>query len=133
MIPQAAALIGGFEWKKQPGYTYRMDGNAKSICGYVDALDAVRQAVFKILNTERYAYEMYSWNYGIELKDLYGMPVGYVCPELERRITEALTWDDRIDSVDGFSFDIRERGVVKVSFTVHSVAGQTDEEFEVSI
>ena len=47
---------------------------------------------------------MYSWDYGVELADLFGEPVSYVCPELERRITEALLQDGRIEGVDGFSF-----------------------------
>ena len=47
-------------------------------------LVAVKQAVYKIIMTERYQYIMYSWNYGVELLDLFGEPVTYVCPELKR-------------------------------------------------
>ena len=75
---------------------------------------------------------MYSWNYGIELLDLFGMPVSYVCPELERRITEALTWDDRIESVDNFEFDLSKKGVVHVSFTAHTIFGDVEAEREVN-
>ena len=71
---------------------------------------------------------MYSWNYGVELLDLYGEPVSYVCPELERRITEALTWDKRIKSVDNFEFDISEKGEIRVSFIVHTIFGNIDAE-----
>ena len=56
----------------------------------------MKQAIYKILNTERYQYVMYSWNYGIETLDLYGEPVSWGCPELESRIREALMTDDRI-------------------------------------
>ena len=42
------------------------------------------KVVFNILNTERYQYIIYSWNYGIELIDLYGQPVSYVIPELKK-------------------------------------------------
>ena len=84
--------------------------------------------VFKILNTERYQYIIYSWNYGIELLDLYGEPVTYVCPELERRITEALVQDDRIDSVDSFVFNVLEKRTVKVTFTVHTIFGGIEAE-----
>lgn len=106
--------------------SHRMDVDHNIINGSVDELDAVRQAVFKILNTQRYQYLVYSWDYGIELEDLFGEPADYVCAELERRIREALTADDRIESVEGFRFDISEKRVVKVSFTVHSVYGSFD-------
>ena len=99
--------------------------------GYVDGLEAMRQAVYKVLLTERYQYPMYSWDYGVELADLFGEPVSYVCPELERRITEALLQDGRIEGVDGFSFSFPQKGTVHVSFTVHTIFGDIEAEREV--
>ena len=93
-----------------------------------DELEAMKQVVYKILNTERYEYEIYSWNYGIELKDLIGEPVSYVVAELERRISEALLQDDRIESVDSFEYDYSKKGVVLVTFQVHTLFGNFDEE-----
>ena len=110
-----------------PSKNYKMDVDHNIINGKVDELDAVKQAVFKILNTQRYQYPVYSWDYGIELEDLFGEPADYVCAELERRITEALTADDRIDSVDSFKFYISEKRVVRASFMVHSVFGSFDD------
>ncbi len=124
MIPSTTAFLKqDFEITKQPTHTYKMNLESNLIRGYTDGQEAMKQAIYKILNTERYQYVMYSWNYGIELLDLYGEPVSYVCPELERRITEALTWDDRIQSVDNFEFNISKRGEVLVTFTAHTVFG----------
>jgi phage baseplate assembly protein W len=103
------------------------------IIGTCDNLEAVKQAVFKILNTERYAYIIYSWNYGIELKDLFGQPIRFVCPEIERRVKEALLQDDRITAVDNFEFDISKKNVVAVSFTVHTLFGDLNERTVVNI
>ncbi|WP_304409697.1 DUF2634 domain-containing protein [Faecalibaculum rodentium] len=105
-----------------------MQTEEKRIRGHTDGLEAVRQAIYKIIMTERYQYVMYSWNYGIELLDLFGEPVTYVCPELKRRISEALLWDDRIRSVDNFDFDFPQKGVVHVAFTVHTVFGDVQAE-----
>lgn len=133
MIPSATAFLEqDLELEKQPTYTYKMNPENELVRGYADGLEAMKQAIYKILLTERYQYVMYSWNYGIELLDLYGMPVSYVCPELERRISEALLWDDRIESVDGFEFDIQKRGVVHVSFTVHTIYGDVQTQREVN-
>lgn len=124
MIPSTTAFLEqDFEITEQPTHTYKMNLESNLIRGYTDGQEAMKQAIYKILNTERYQYVMYSWNYGIKLLDLYGEPVSYVCPELERRITEALTWDDRIQSVDNFEFNISKKGEILVTFTAHTVFG----------
>ena len=127
MIPSGKGFLSqNFEIEEIPTYTYKMKSDSNRIQGHTDRLDAMKQAIFKILSTERYQYQMYSWNYGVEFLDLYGEPVSYVCPELERRITEALTWDKRIKSVDNFEFDTSEKGEVRVSFVVRTLFGNID-------
>ena len=134
MIPSASGFPSvDFEITETPTRTYRMYLDDGVIRGYTDMRAAMKQAIYKILNTERYQYVIYSWNYGVELQDLFGMPIGYVCPELERRITEALTWDSRIESVSDFDFDLSRKGVVAVTFTAHTIYGDVDGEHEVSI
>lgn len=129
MIPSVTGFLEqDFEIETQPTNTYKMELESSLIRGYTDGQEAMKQAIFKILSTERYQYVMYSWNYGIELIDLYGEPVSYVCPELERRITEALTWDERIESVDNFEFDTSKKGEVLVTFTAHTIFGNVTAE-----
>ena len=133
MIPSGVGFLDkDFEVREQPSFTYKMQENENLVRGYTDGLEAVKQAIDKIIMTERYQYIMYSWNYGIELVDLFGEPVTYVCPELERRISEALLWDDRIQSVDNFECDFPKKGVVHVAFTVHTVFGDVRAEREVN-
>ena len=129
MIPSTTAFLEqDFELEKQPTHTYKMQLESNLIRGYTDGQEAMKQAIYKILSTERYQYVMYSWNYGIELLDLYGEPISYVCPELERRITEALLWDDRIKSVDNFEFNISKKGEVLVTFTARTIFGDVQSE-----
>ena len=92
------------------------------------SIAVISTVIYKILNTERYQYIIYSWNYGIETLDLFGEPISYVCPEIERRITEALIQDDRIESVDSFEFDYSKKGKVHVKFKVHTIYGDTEQE-----
>ena len=116
-----------------PSKQHKMDLDKNRILGVCDGLEAVKQMVFKILNTERYGYLIYSWNYGIELMDLYGKSPVYACPEIERRVKESLLQDDRITGVSEFEFDISKKGVVSVSFTVHTLFGDVNEELAVNI
>ena len=121
MIPQDNDIsLFDFELKTQSSKTYRL--SEENIGGICDNLDAVKQAIYLILSVERYKYPIYSWNYGVELEDLYGQPLSFIIPELERRIKEALMQDDRITNVDGFSFDVNKSNVI-VKFTVHSIYG----------
>lgn len=126
-------LTEDFEIESQPSKTFKMYLDQEVINGFTDELDAMKQTIYMILNTERYQYIIYSRNYGIELNDLFGEPVTYVCPELERRITEALTQDERILSVDAFSFDTSIKGQVHAFFTAHTIFGDIEAEKVVNI
>lgn len=113
--------------KEQPTKTYKMElykGNY--ILGFVDSQKAMEQAIYKIIRTERYKYIIYSWNYGIELEDLFGMPVEYCVVELERRVSEALLQDNRITAVHTFEFDTEsERGTVLIKkFIAETIFGK---------
>jgi hypothetical protein len=128
MIPSTNGFLEqDFVIEEQPSKTYKMHLDENIILGYTDGQEAMVQVIFNILNTERYQYVIYSWNYGIELIDLYGQPVSYVIPELKRRITEALTWDERIIGVDNFSFDV-DKGKITCNFTVHTIFGDIETE-----
>jgi phage baseplate assembly protein W len=125
-------LTADFEVITHPSLTYKINFEDETIVKTTDDLEAIKQAVYKILNTERYQYLIYSWNYGIELQDLFVMPLPYVYSELKRRITEALTWDDRIEKVTDFTFS-HKRGEVSMTFTVNTVAGNFEAERTVKI
>lgn len=115
-----------------PNKSYRMKIADEKILGNIDELDAIAQACYKILNTERYQYVIYSWNYGIELQDLFGKPIPYVYSELPRRIKEALTQDDRINSVEDFEL-FYDKGNVLAKFTVKTNLGNIEMEKGVNI
>ncbi len=134
MIPSTNTILStDIEIKQQASLNYKMQMVKDIILGKCDKLEAMKQVVFKILNTERYQYVIYSWNYGIELLDLFGMPVDYVCAELIDRITEALVQDDRINSVSDFDFTFPNKGEILATFTVHTIFGDIEAERQVTI
>lgn len=134
MIPSTTAFLSqDFEIEELPSKTYRMDLDGDCVRGFCDGLEALKQSIFRILNTERYQYIIYSWNYGIETMDLYGQSITYVCPELERRITEALLVDSRILSVTDFEHDIAVKGEIHTTFKVHTIYGDIEAKKGVNI
>ena len=57
MIPKNAAILrSDLKVGEQPTRTYRIDHEGSRIRGYADGRQAMEQAVFKILSTERYQY-----------------------------------------------------------------------------
>lgn len=129
MIPSVNNLLStNLEVVTQPSKNHKMHIQDNVIIGTCDGLDAMIQVIYKILNTERYTYPIYSWNYGIETHDLYGEQLSYVCAEIERRITEALTQDDRIEDVSDFEFDTSKKHEVVCSFIVHTIFGDVESE-----
>ncbi|MDE6917669.1 MAG: DUF2634 domain-containing protein [Lachnospiraceae bacterium] len=134
MIPSTSGFLPrDFVIEEQPSLTYKMDLEGDSVRGFADKQEAMKQTVYRILNTERYQFVIYPWYYGIETLDLYGEPVTYVCPELERRITEALLTDTRIRSVTDFEFDLDGKGAVHAAFTVNTIYGAVKAQKEVNI
>lgn len=125
-------LINDFEIEQQPFKTYKMDFLQMTIRGWVDGIEAVRQAVYKILNTQKYDFLIYSWSYGSQLRELFGEQISSVYSEIKQRITDALLQDERINSVDDFSL-VSSRGEVLVRFTVNTNEGSVEIEKVVKI
>lgn len=133
MIPQVQDdLKQDFTIETMPSRTFRMKYDLDVITGMIDELKAVEQAVFLILNVERYQWLIYSWNYGVELQELIGKPVDFCIPEIERRVREALLQDDRITAVQDFEFKVGKKKVL-TTFTVISIFGNINTETTVEI
>jgi len=133
MLPRYdSTLQDDFTVATLPTKTYALNLGKGTIRGMVDGLEAVRQAVFLALRTERYRYEMYSWQYGAELECLIGCQVPLVYAKISENITDALICDDRILAVDNFSF-ARKANAVSVSFRAESIFGSLTLSEEVAI
>lgn len=133
MIPQTEnELKNDFEFEELPTNTFKLNDSYNQIYGFTDGLEAMKQAIYLILNIERYEYLIFSWNYGIELADLFGEAIPFVMAELERRISEALLQDSRITSVEDFEFD-SERNKVFCKFKVYTIYGEIETEKVVNV
>ena len=117
---------------EQPNKTYYLDKEKSIISGFCDNLEAIKQTIYCILNTERFDHLIYSWNYGIETKHLIGENSAFVVPELERVIKEALLQDTRIVDINNFSFETIKNKII-VTFTVITTVGTLEMERVVNI
>ena len=92
----------------------------------------MKQAIYCILNTERFEHLIYSWDLWYRIKHLIGENTTFAIPELERVITEALMQDTRISEVNNFTFEVKEN-TITAKFTVITTVGEIETEKVVSI
>lgn len=116
-------VLSDFAFTTQTSNTYKLNFDKNNISGFCDELEAVKQAVYLILNIERYEYLIYDWDYGFEIKDLIGQESIIIQPEIQRRICDALKQDSRIVNVRDFIFENGSIGKLIVHFTVETIFG----------
>ncbi|WP_058303453.1 DUF2634 domain-containing protein [Gorillibacterium timonense] len=133
MIPEGGNLTVGVveESVEETSRTYRLDPVNGRIAGMIDGLEAVKQAAFKLLQTERFDFLIYDQAYGSEFRGLIGLPGVIAASELERLIREALLTDDRISDVQNIQVE-HEVDETLVRFDVISTAGSFLMEKEVN-
>lgn len=125
-------ISAGVTFQQQPSRTWYINKETRRIQGEADGLTAVRQAVEIILNVERFRWQIYRPYSGMQWEGLIGQDPGYVASELQRRITAALTMDDRVRGISDFTYTVK-REVLTATLTVSTVYGDVQTSVEVNI
>ena len=116
-----------------PTKTYMIDYANKRIIGTIEGRETVMQFIHKVLNTNKYAFEIYDWYYGNELLKLVGQPYDYVVTRIPNIFRDALLVDDRITDVRDFTFVKSSIDSVLVVCYIDTVYGEIKYEQEVTI
>lgn len=119
-LPMAKEWAWDFEeldFKARDGKMYQVEGK-----------EAVKIWLWKIFQTPRYRYLIYSWDYGHELESLIGQgSQSFIKAEAERLIKEAI-WP----TLDGYVEDIKNleigliNDVLSISFTAITPYGEVE-------
>ena len=132
-LPQSEIdLTRGVVFQDQPSLTWMADPVTHRLRGRGDNYEAVRQAVEIIVNVERFRWQIYSPNFGIELDGLIGSEPGFAASELQRRLTDAFLPDNRILGISDFSYTFQDP-VLTASVTVNTVFGPVKTGMEVAL
>lgn len=129
MTPKVNILNTEYSNTSNTSNTYKMNKEALVIKGLLNNKEAVAQAVYKMLMTEKDTYIIYDSNYGINLKDLYGKDTTYVMSIIKLRIEDALKNDDRIRRIKNFSA-VANKHNISIEFTVESMFGDIEIEYD---
>lgn len=120
------------EFREQPSLTWKADSKTGRIQGMADGLEAVTQTVEVILQTERFLWQIYHPDFGMQWKGLIGQDPGYVASELRRRIQDAFSIDSRIVGIEKFSCEAKGDAMT-VDLTVSTVYGPVSQKVEVNL
>lgn len=101
-------------------HTYKL--KQTKIQGYVDNLDSLVQAVVKELQTEKYEYPIYDFDYGSELHTLLGQERAFVVVEAKRMILEVLAKYPQITNVSNWVFE-HNGDEMYINFTIETEFG----------
>ena len=126
-LPENIGFATPVEYVSLPTLTWIINRQTMRVQKMDSGLEAVRQAVEIILDTERFRWQVYTARIGTELNTLIGDPAGYIESELPRMVTDALMVDDRVLEVTNFAHTTRGDAMVW-SFDVKTVVGQFSEE-----
>ena len=129
MTPEVNLLNTEYNNTTKTSNTYKMNREALVIKSLINNKEAIAQAVYKILMTEKDTYIIYDSNYGIKFKDLYGKDTTYVVSILKLRIEDALKNDDRIRGIKNFSA-VANKHSIMLNLPLKIVFGDIEIEYD---
>lgn len=109
--------------------TYRMDFENKRIIGMTDGMEASAQAMFKALQTRRFAYLIYDDQYGSDIYNKIGntsLNRSYLDADIPVMIADAFLNDDSIIGIDELSYEFADKDSVHIKFSALTIFGDAD-------
>ena len=111
--------------EEEPVYrTYRMDFKNKRIIGMVDGVEAAAQAMFKALQTRRFAYLIYDDQYGCDIFNKIGnlnLTQSYLESDLPSMIEDTFLNEEMVRGINDLEFDIISGDSVAIQLAVSTI------------
>lgn len=105
---------------------YEIDYKTGQLTGrVVEGLEAIKIWIWIMLQTVRYRYYVYSWDYGNEFEDLIGQGYTeeYIEAEAERMTEDCLLVNEHIQSISEFAVSMKNE-ILQISFTADTIYGE---------
>lgn len=130
MTPETNILDTEYNTDSEPYTTYKMNMESLTIEGLCDGKEALKQAIYKLIMTERDAFLIYDHKYGIKLVDLYGKNMAYASAVIKLRLEDCFKNDSRIKGIDSLLLSSDKNKLV-LTFTVNTEFGTIDFEQDI--
>ena len=113
---------------------YEVDFETGQLTGrIVEGVEALKVWIC-CLHTQRFRYQIYSWDYGADLEQYVGQTLTdeYLETDLRDEIEEALKVNQYITEIDDYAFE-RTGSKITVTFSVQTLLGSIEEEYDVNL
>lgn len=114
------------EKEEVPYREYEIDFRTGQLTGrIVEGLEAVKVWIYLALNTDRYCFGQYSWDYGSEINSLAGSSADpeYISMNAKRMLSECLLQNPHISGIGDFEAEI-EDGKISIFFVAETDYGK---------
>ncbi len=118
----------GQEEETKTAKEYGIDFETGQLTGeIVEGAGAIKVWIWLALQTPRYRYYAYTWDYGHEFEDLVGQGYteGYIETEAERMTEDCLLVNEDIQGISDFCAGM-EGDTLSVSFTANTIYGDIE-------
>lgn len=112
----------------KPPREYGIDFKTGQLTGeIVEGKEAIKVWIWLVLQTPRYRYYIYTWDYGNEFEDLIGKGYTeeYTEAEAQRMTEDCLLVNENIQNITEFSVNM-EGSALTVSFTANTIYGEIE-------
>ena len=114
---------------------YAIDFETGQLTGkIVEGTEALRVWIWLCLRTQRFRYQIYSWDYGADMEQYIGQILTdeYLETDMRDEIEDALKINEYITGIENYSFT-RSGSAVTVLFSVQTLLGNIEEEYNVDV
>ena len=123
-------LAQGVVFQEYPTKTWYVNQNTGQVTGMADGYTAIKQAVEILFSVERFDWQIYTPNFGMQWNGLVGLNPDYVALEIQRRALDAISTDNRMTGIADFTYTVNGDSLT-ASFVVQTVYGDVPQKITV--
>lgn len=123
MLPEDNINISnGVQFVDYPSDTWYIDRGRNRLTKKITGYAAVKQAVEALFNIERFHWQIYTPNYGIDYTGLIGENASFVAQEFHRRAKDAILTDSRLLGISDYKYSVSGDSIL-IEFNVNTAYG----------
>lgn len=109
--------------------TWFIDWNNKRITRLATEYEELAQTIHRALMTDRYYYQIYTWQYGSDLSDLVGTKnLPFLKGSIKKSVKDALKFEDRVINVDDVQIENNAPNEYHIVVSISTTLGVVREE-----
>ena len=124
-------MRGEYQMAKE---TWFIDWENRRINRMASEYEELAQTIQRALMTDRFYYDIYTWQYGSELKDLIGTKtIKYIEGAVLKNVKDALAFESRVLSVDNVKVEHTDEHNYLINVTISTTLGVVRKELNFNV